>query len=285
MTQTNLSENPPVRTQFMIFTLFGDYILDCGGTIWTSSLLKLMSLLGLSERAVRSTLSRMSRKGWVKPKKLGRRSQYSLTPHGRTLLERGQTRIFESIFTDWDQSWHVVVYSLPEEKRRIRQTLRRQLSWLGFGCLAPGTWISPHSRRLEIKSLLSELEIKQYVDQFSGIYLGPAAECELVSRCWDITGLEEQYVQFSARFMPEYQNCLTRRETQDGLEPQECFIKRFWLTHEYQSFHLNDPNLPTKLLPDDWIGNKARKLFVEYHRLLGDQAQKYVNAIMKNDEK
>ena len=284
MTHSNLSENPPVRTQFMIFTLFGDYILDRGGRIWTSSLLKLMGMLGLSERAVRSTLSRLSRKGWVAPNKLGRRSQYSLTPHGRALLERGQTRIFESVFADWDQSWHLVVYSLPEEKRRSRHTLRKQLSWLGFGCLAPGTWISPHSRRMEIQSLLADLEIKQYVDQFSGLYLGPAAESELVSRCWDIEGLEEQYTQFSARFLPEYRDCVAKMETEDMPEPRECFVKRFWLTHEYQSFHLNDPNLPTKLLPGNWIGNKARELFVEYHRLLGDHAQKYVEAVMNNDE-
>ena len=54
-------QTPSIRTQFLVFTLFGEYILPRGGSIWTSSLLSLLERLDVSERAARNTLSRMSR--------------------------------------------------------------------------------------------------------------------------------------------------------------------------------------------------------------------------------
>ena len=54
---------PSVRTQFLIFTLFGEFILPRGGSIWTSSLIRLLDQLGVGERAARLTLSRMASKG------------------------------------------------------------------------------------------------------------------------------------------------------------------------------------------------------------------------------
>ncbi|MFQ5399977.1 MAG: PaaX family transcriptional regulator C-terminal domain-containing protein [Anaerolineae bacterium] len=278
------TEYLPVRTQFLIFTLFGDYVLQRGGKIWTSSLLHLLELLGVSERAMRSALSRMKRRGWIASQKYGRRSQYYLTPRGQALLERGQERIFEPTFTDWDGQWHVVVYSLPERKRRRRHALRKELLWLGFGRLAPGTWFSPHDRRDELNEFFVELGVEGYVDMFSGIYQGPASAHDLVHRCWDLEGIAAQYHQFYNRFRSEYQECQTWQI--DGKMPdlEACFVRRFWLTHEYQSFPFKDPNLPTSLLPPDWIGLVARDLFDNYHRLLGTYANQYVDAVMNDGE-
>jgi phenylacetic acid degradation operon negative regulatory protein len=284
MATTNVTESRPVRTQFLIFTLFGDYVIYRGGEIWTSSLIDLMALLGVSERAVRSALSRMTRKGWVTSEMHGRHSRYSLTPRGRTLLESGRERIYEPTFTDWDNCWHVVVYSLPEEKRRRRHTLRTQLSWLGFGHLAPGTWVSAHGRRPELENLFADLEVEPYVDLFSGLYKGPSSTEELVERCWDLTGLEAEYRDFIARFRPEYQECLLEENEQPPLSPETCFVRRFWLTHHFQSIPLKDPNLPAVLLPSDWIGFAARELFNDYHRLLGTYANQFVDEVFDHEE-
>lgn len=283
MTVNLWSDNLPVRTQFLIFTLFGDYVAHRGGEIWTSSLLELMELLGTSERAVRSTLSRMTRKGWLKSQKYGRRSRYSLTPAGKALLEVGGRRIFESIITQWDQQWTMVVYSLPEQKRRRRHHLRTQLSWLGFGLLAPGTWISPHDRREELSDLAADLGVEAHVDFFCGLYLGPGTAQELVQRCWDLEVLASQYQEFINRHLPAYQECASQDQPM-SLTAEECFLRRFWLTHDFQSFPLKDPNLPTALLPPDWIGFAARQLFDDYRRLLDARANKYVNQFIQCDD-
>jgi phenylacetic acid degradation operon negative regulatory protein len=264
----------------LIFTLFGDYILERGGEIWTRNLLELMGLLDVSERATRSTLSRMTKKGWIVPEKRGRCSRYSLTERGRALLKRGKHRIFEPAFKDWDGQWHLVIYSLPESHRSDRHTLRTQLSWLGFGRLAPGTCISPHDRSVELESLVSDLGIEPFVDLFCGSYWGPSVAQDLIHRCWDLAAIEDQYRGFVGHYQKEYQDYISQDTGNPYLTPEAHFIRRFWLTYSFQSFPLKDPNLPSVLLPEDWIGITARSLFDNYHRLLGSNANQFVDDVL-----
>jgi len=62
------------RSQDLVFTLYGDYLRHRGGEAWTGSLIGLLRLLGLWEQAVRSTLSRMSRKGWLRGRRVVNKS-------------------------------------------------------------------------------------------------------------------------------------------------------------------------------------------------------------------
>lgn len=279
--EVGTTDSRPIRTQFLIFTLFGEYVVQRGGKIWTSSLLHLMSLLDLNERAVRSTLSRMSQKGWIKAEKFGRCSRYYVTPQGYALLTEGHQRIFETAYQDWDGRWYMVFYSLPENKRRKRHALRTKFAWLGFGRAAPGTWISPHDRRGELLSIIDDLEVESYVNVFSGTYFGPSSVEELVQRCWDLEALEEQYRDFIANHQPEYEKYLAIADCQSSQE--ELFVRRFWLTHDFQSFPLKDPNLPTELLPQDWIGFTARKLFDDYRQFLSAKVDAFVDDIVLSD--
>jgi phenylacetic acid degradation operon negative regulatory protein len=276
------TERPPVRTQFLVFTLFGDYVLPRGGTIWTSSLLSLLELLGVSERAARSTLSRMSRKGWLTASKHGRRSQYSITAKGWMLLTQGEQRIFEPVFADWDGLWHMVVYSLPERKRRLRHSLRQGLTWLGFGSLAPGTWVSPHNRKVAVRNLCNDLSIQKHVEIFSGTHLGFSEDRDMVKQCWDLGDIAVQYHDFITRYWPEYLECRGEEDGDVAIPRDQCFARRFWLTHDFQSFPLKDPNLPTALLPSDWIGYEARQLFDDYRRLLEEPANRFVDEVVGN---
>ncbi|MCP4424505.1 MAG: hypothetical protein GY803_08445 [Chloroflexi bacterium] len=250
--------------------------MERGGKIWTSDLLYLMEILGVSERAVRSALSRMARNDWLSSSKEGRKSQYALTDRGRTLLEKGARRIFEPSFTNWNGQWHLVLYSIPKKERPKRHKLRTQLAWLGFGRLASGCWISPHNRIDELNNILVELDAKSHVKMFSGQYFGPAAVEKMVNQCWDLNELEKQYQSFISRYQQEYLDCQEQHVSSQYLDPQICFVRRFWLTHEFQSIPLTDPNLPPSLLPPEWIGFAGRELFNNYRALLGTYATGFV---------
>jgi phenylacetic acid degradation operon negative regulatory protein len=277
------AEAPNARAQFLILTLFGDYVLPRGGTIWTASLLALLELLGIGERAARSALSRMSSRGWLAARKQGRRSQYTLTPQGRTLLEHGERRLFEPPFADWDGLWRLVVYSLPESKRDLRHALRGQLIWLGFAPLAPATWISPHDRRTDLEYVCDELGIRAHVDIFSGMALHSSADRALVERCWDLLALEAEYRYFIERYQPEYEASRKLDAEQIAREADLCFTRRFWLTHAFLPFPRKDPGLPIALLPPDWAGFAARQLFDEYRRLLEPRAGQFVDEVMRGE--
>lgn len=275
-----MSKRPRLQTQFIIFVLFGDIIVPRGSQVWTASLLQMLEVLGVSERAVRSTLSRMWRKGWLKPERDGRHSSYQLTAKGRRLLDEGGHRIFEPRQVDWDGQWHLAVYSLPENKRSLRNDLRKRLAWLGFGRLAPGTWISPHDRHADVETMLDDLGAGKYVQFFSGLRLTSGDDREIVERCWDMKHLNQQYARFIARWEPDYEKCTRLLTRGDGLLPAQCFAQRFWITHEYSPFPRLDPKLPSALLPEDWLGDKAADMFNDYRGLLNERSNDFIEATL-----
>jgi phenylacetic acid degradation operon negative regulatory protein len=229
----------------------------------------MLESLGIGERAARSTLSRMKQEGWLATRKFGRRTQTSVTRRARTILEQGNQRIFEPPLEHWDGQWRLAVYSLPEEKRELRNELRKQLVWYGFGSLAPGAWISPHDRQAELEAILDDLAVRRYVSLFTGRHVGSLSDQELVARCWDIPSLEEEYRAFVQRHQAAYEALrMTSEIDRVTLPPEMCFVRRFWLTYDFQPFPRKDPNLPRDLLPDPWVGYTARQLFTHYRRLL-----------------
>lgn len=274
---------PPIRTQILIFTLFGEYIVPRGGSAWTTGLLRMLEVLGVSERAVRSTLSRMSQKGWLRSKRDGRFSRYTLTRRGRRVVRGGQVRIFEPRQTDWDGLWHMVVYSIPEGKRRLRSDLRTRLGWLGFGPLAPGTWVSPSDRCEEVEADLDDLGARSYALYFSGMRLHFAAHEEIVERCWGLESLNGDYARFIETYRPVFQNCRRAFEEGQPISPAECFRQRFWFTLEYSQFPRRDPNLPPSLLPLGWLGGEANCLFNEFHQLLKEPSEQFVDDVLNHD--
>lgn len=273
--EIELVTRPSSSTQFTIFNLFGDYILARGGAIWTNDLLYLLDLLGVSERAARTTLSRMRQQGWFETERHGRESQYRLTRRGRTILAEGDRRIFEAPLHDWDGRWHLVVYSLPEEIRKQRNALRKKLVWFGFGNLAPGTWVSPHNRQAELTAVLADLDIAPFATLFQA---ETGTDEEIVQKCWDIPALAADYRRFLHRHQPEYDEA---RASRDGLTAEACFVRRFWLTYNFQRFPLKDPNLPVRLLPADWPGLPARQLFIDYRQLLSEGMDDFMDEVVQ----
>jgi phenylacetic acid degradation operon negative regulatory protein len=268
------------HTQDMVFTLYGDYIRHRGGEAWTGSLIELLALFGLSGQAVRSTLSRMSRKGWLESRRVGRYSFYSQTPKLLRLLEEGAQRIFQPRHDPWDGYWYLLTYSIPESKRHLRRRLRKRLLWLGFGALHHATWISPRDLQAEVGQITDALRARPYVEFFAAEHRCFASDQEIVARCWNLDQLNDYYATFISRYEPPFREHQARLAAGDSLEPRECFVQRFMLIHEYRFSPYVDPNLPLELLPDDWLGERATRLFQQYHNLLDQKAEAYLDSVL-----
>lgn len=267
------------RPRHLVFTLFGEYLLD-RGPVWVGSLIALLEPFGLSEAAVRTTLSRMSRKGWFTTVREGRRSFYELTAKGHRLLEEGRERIYHPRWDEpWDGTWILVAYSIPEEIRDLRDRLRDRLAWLGFGSVGNGLWISPHDVEARVREVAAELEIEEHLECFRGEGAAFSEPGRLVRRCWDLDGINRGYETFIQRHVPAFQKL--RRALEEGApEPRRCYVSRFRLSHEFREFPLVDPYLPRSLLPDDWAGECAAVLFDSYHDLLTAPADRYVDGVL-----
>jgi phenylacetic acid degradation operon negative regulatory protein len=270
------------RPRAAILTLYGDYVLHRGGEIGIGSLVRLLNNFGLSEQAIRSAVSRMCRSGLLKAKRANRKSYYSLTSEGHSLLTEGAQRIFQRKESHWAENWNIVTYSIPERMRQARDRLRLELGWMGYGALGEATWISPYDLTREVKTLLQRLNIEGYVHIFTAQNQDSTDPRDIVSRCWDLGNIHQMYADFLSEYRPKLEEHMKRLQAGETIEPSECFVARFNLIHEYRKLPFFDPDLPLELLPDNWLRPQAAALFDGYHGLLTEKANEYFDSVSKD---
>lgn len=266
-----------LSSRMMLFTLYGDYIYHVGGEIWVGSLIRLMQCFGVGEQSVRSELMRKCRKDYLVVRRAGKHSFYSLSERGKEVIEMGARRIFPFGHGEWDGRWTVLTYSIPEEQREARDRLRRDLSWLGFGSLTAGVYLSPWQHPEDLHRLVERYRRFGHMQVFRSDNAGPDDDRALVARCWNLDAVGAAYREFLAEWEP----ALQRFQAGEGgeLSDEARFTERYLLAHSYERFPLLDPGLPRQLLPPDWPGHRAAAVFNTYHDLLQPGAMRFFRSV------
>ncbi|TDL35266.1 phenylacetic acid degradation operon negative regulatory protein PaaX [Jeotgalibacillus sp. S-D1] len=269
-----------MNTRSMIFTLYGDYIRHYGNKIWIGSLIRLLNEFGHNDQAVRAAISRMNKQGWVQAEKKGNKSFYFLTDRGSKRMEEAANRIFKMKPEQWDGKWRMLLYTIPEEIRNIRDELRKELVWSGFGSMSNSCWISPNKLEKQVKLLIEKYEIEEYVDFFVAAYDGPHTSSRLINKSWNLEEINQKYGQFITEYSQKY--IIDKGKIQKGsMSDAECFVERTKLVHEYRKFLFVDPGLPDELLPEQWLGEHAASLFSEYYKELAEPALRFFESVFK----
>lgn len=265
----------------MIFTLYGDNIRHYGNEIWIGSLIRLLEEFGHNEQSVRAAISRMSRQGWVQSRREGNKSFYSLTTRGKKRMDEAAVRIFKLKTQPWDGKWRILIYTIPEEKRKIRDELRQELVWSGFGTISNSCWISPNDLEKQVYDLIEKYEIKEYVDFFVSDHVGPESDHKLIEKCWNLDDINERYESFIRDYSQRY--IISKNKIEKGeMTAGECFVERTKLVHEYRKFLFVDPGIPPELLPGKWLGDSAASLFADYYRALAEPANNFFEEIFES---
>ena len=245
----------------LLFTVLGEFVLPGGGSAWTSTFIDVLARLGVEEKAARQALMRTAEKGWLRSERVGRRTRWALTPDAERLLTEGAERIytFAGYARSWDGRWLLVLTRIPETERAARHLLRTRLSWAGFGSPAPGVWLSAHTERLgEAEHLLRQASVLDEAPIFVVEHRAGADMADLVRRAWDLEAIEHSYREFLGGY--------ATLETADPLASQVDLV------HAWRRFPWLDPTLPRELLPTDWSGEPAARLFRRQHDRLAPAA-------------
>ncbi|MFJ7992714.1 phenylacetic acid degradation operon negative regulatory protein PaaX [Peribacillus frigoritolerans] len=270
------------NTQSMIFTIYGDYIRNYGSKIWIGSLIRLLKEFGHNEQGVRVAVSRMVKQGWIQSEKQGNKSYYFLTDRGVQRMDEAANRIYKMKPNEWDGKWRILMYTIPEDKRQLRDDLRKELLWSGFGSFSSGCWISPNDLEKQINRLIEKYDIDEYVDFFISEYKGPKKNQSLVEKSWQLEEIENKYEEFIEKYSKQFivhQSIISRGEMSDA----DCFVERTNLVHEYRKFLFIDPGLPKELLPSKWNGNHAALLFSQYYQVLAEPASRFFESVFQEN--
>jgi phenylacetic acid degradation operon negative regulatory protein len=256
----------------LIVTVYGLYSRSDGGWLSIASLIRLLSDLGVDEPAVRSSISRLKRRGILTARRQRGAAGYELSDDALAILREGDSRIFRRRRAARAEGWLLAVFSVPEAERHKRHVLRSQLTRLGFGTAAPGVWIAPAHLYDATAEMLRRLELDAYADLFRGDHLAFGDLAAKVSRWWDLDGLEHLYREFIAAHQPVLQ---ARR---DGGTPDDrrAFADYVRVLTDWRRLPYLDPGLPAELLPANWIGIRAADLFFAVRSRLEEPARAHV---------
>lgn len=244
----------PLRAGSLLVTILGDAIVPRGGVIALASLIELAHPFGLTERLVRTSIGRLANEDWVTSQRSGRLSYYSLTAAGAARFAEATQRIYAAPSDAWSGEWTLAI--LAPGAKGARDAVRRELSWLGFGELTPGVFAHPTHPRDRIGDRISELESADRIIVMRRATTAQDSDAHIAALGWDFNDLARRYRRFIAIFEP-LSDAASDAPSIDG---ETAFVLRTLLLHEYRKVHLRDPLLPSRLLPQPWIGANAHEL-------------------------
>lgn len=266
----------PLRGGSLLVTILGDAIAPRGGVVALSSLIELANPFGLTERLVRTAIGRLANEDWVTSQRIGRSSFYSLTQNGRARFAEATQRIYGAAPAEWNGEWTLVI--VPPALKKLRDGLREELTWLGFGQLTGGVFAHPTHRDDAILAHLAELESSGKLIVLQRAVVAQASDAQLVAMGWDLEDLARRYRRFIQMFAAVNEGL--KAASISGSE-EEAFLLRTLLIHEYRKIHLRDPQLPATVLPDNWVGADAHELCRSLYGKVFTASERYLSHAVK----
>lgn len=255
---------PTLRPQSLMLTFLGDYVLGRDVCVYSGSVIDVFARTGVGEHAARSTLTRMVNRGLLSRQRQGRRMYFGLTPRSTQILRDGEARIWKSgaVNREWDGTWTLLGFSLPEAWQRQRHDLRSQLAWAGFGPLFNGLWIAPG--HAPVADVVASLGLEAHVKVFRGGVEPGTDVTRMIRDTWDIEAQAARYLAFVERWRG---NGLTGDQGGDPLGRQLILFT------EWLQVVRTDPRLPLEHLPRDWPAAEAESVFHAVSAQVTDHAR------------
>jgi len=200
--------------------------------------------VGYSRHKYRDLIGRLQRLNLIQRTVLAGAVNFRLTANGRQRLFLNFPALALTGKT-WDGFWRVVMFDIPEAKRKERDGLRRRLMKLGFGRLQDSTYLSAYDwDEIVFGSPVLFLEAKQK-------HLGDPKK--LADKIWHLEKIANGYRQVIDR--------LTTRFGIKDAKKRDEFLRK--TNQEFLAVFLTDPVLPPELLPADWPAAKCRKFLLQ----------------------
>lgn len=267
----------------LIVTVFGDLVLpneDAIGELSVQTLAGLLGSFGVSERLVRTSLSRIVGEGLLTVRTEGRRSHYSVADSARSTFERADRRIYRGAAwsgdAGWDGEWTIVVIDGTSSTTSDRADLRRRLGWAGFGSIGPNVMASPLVAAAAAAEIVDDVEPGSVMITRSRVHDGEGliGTEQLVRRSVDLEAAEAAHRDLLAWFGAFDETVLTT------LDDERCLKLRVLLVSRFRRVALAEPGVPASLLPVDWVGDRSRRLAARIYESISERSDRAAGRII-----
>ena len=112
-------------------------------------------------RSIYDRLYNLKRRGYVQVRKKGNESFFHLTHKGK--LSVMKYLHLEHIFRKkWDKHWRIAIFDIPEDLKKWRNYIRKELKRLGFIPLQESVYITPYAVTGELNETLEDWGLREY---------------------------------------------------------------------------------------------------------------------------
>ena len=263
----------------LIFTIFGDTIAVHSGSVWLSSVIDVMEKFGVNERLVRTSVYRLVKDGLLESEKIGRCSYYRFSDEGKRHSTIAAERIYASVANDSAHEWTLAITHQASDAKKLDE-LKRGLDWLGFSQLKPSVYGHPSGDLQALEDLLAQYELTDMVVLFSASPSNNNSQNNLKQLVYDKWSLDEVTLHYK-EFCQTYRSYM-KKVQQKKLSPEDAFLLRTMLIHEYRRVLLRDPQLPEEMLPVKWEGFTAHQISKSIYLAITSEAEQYVREHFEN---
>ena len=170
------------------------------------------------------------------------RSYLVLSSSGKEKFRR-KFRIFRDSHK-WDGFFMIASFDIAEKKRKTRDFIRGKLIELGFGMLQESVWVSPYHFEEDLKELTETYRLEDEVLVLTAKSLFSDDITKQAEKIWRLGKINKGYKAVIKNV----------EKTKVSKNMQKYIDKAFEIYTETLS---KDPLLPKKLLPKNWLREKA----------------------------
>jgi len=243
------------------------------GTLAADELYDVGEACGFTLHQIRLCLARLVQEGQFVQEGRGRKANLRTTDLGhRTFvpeLEHFQLGFLQDAGrAPWDGRWHLVGFSIDEERRAARNTLRAALLWTGAP-MAGGLYVSPNAWENRIDAVATDLGVADslvYVDT-DHLRVGALTDPPLVAaHLWPLDDIAKRWQRFTEEAQPLWHQ-LAAEEAADQFERVRFLAGVVSISAAFEACLRHDPLLPPELLPQPWPGTEARRVILDTREL------------------
>ncbi|MGI9608512.1 MAG: PaaX family transcriptional regulator [Acidimicrobiales bacterium] len=255
-------------------TLFGDALLPRAAATPVRALAALVDPLGVNDRLLRTSLTRLTGEGLVVADRVGRESHYRVAPDAIHTFEQANQRIYLDRQPSWDGDWTVAVID-PSAPADDRLELGRELAWGGLTALAnTAVFVSPTVSVVEVESIalrhLSALAVLTRGPVTSGSLRSDDTARQLLDPDGSLRAAIDAFI---ATYEPIVGDLTT-------ISPADALTLRTLMVDDWRRVALRSPELPAKLIPDDWPATDARSIAAAIYRRLADPSETHLTEML-----
>src|SRR3989304_2152858 len=160
-----------------------------------------------NRKVIWSTLERLFKRGFLKKTHTKEGISFGLTASGAKALPEDPIYI-KKPDRAWDKKWRLVIFDMPESKRKEKDTFLVKLKEIGFAKMQDSTYVTMHDRLEDAKKIARSLKIFEFVKIMLIEDIGVENEAKFVNNIWSLDELNKEY----RYFVKKYQNGYSGKE-------------------------------------------------------------------------